>query len=92
MCILTTVINTTPKVDLCKANPLRELLDAIVIKRPLDSSAIEIQNMLNCFKYVKIDGVSQITDAEIDELAKNAKTSWWEKNKEGFSGKEEIEG
>jgi len=35
---------------------------------------------------------SQITDAQIEELAKEAKSGWWEKNKERFLGKEGFEG
>lgn len=66
--------------------------EAIVIKLPLDSSAVEIQNMLNYFKYVKVGGRSQITDAQIEALAKDAKTGWWEENKNRFLGKEGFEG
>ena len=66
--------------------------EAIVIKLPLDSTAIEIQNMLNYFKYVRIGGASKVTDAQIEELAKDAKSGWWEKNKDRFLGKEGFEG
>ncbi|MGB3546919.1 MAG: hypothetical protein WBA17_08080 [Saprospiraceae bacterium] len=66
--------------------------EAIVIKLPLDSTAIELQNMLNYFKYVRVGGASQVTDAELEELAKDAKSSWWEKNKNRFLGKEGFEG
>lgn len=66
--------------------------EAIVIKLPLDSSAEEIQNMLNYFKYVRIGSGSQVTDEQISALAKEAKAGWWARNKHRFLGKEGFEG
>lgn len=65
--------------------------DAIVIKLPLESTALEIQNMLNYFKYVSIGGASKVTDDQIAALAKEAKSGWWEKNKGRFLGKDGFE-
>ena len=32
----------------------------------------------------------QATQAQIDELAKEAKSGWWERNKDRFPGLEEV--
>jgi hypothetical protein len=66
--------------------------EAVVIKLPLSSSATEIQDMLNYFKYVQIGSGSRVTDQQIEELAKEGKSGWWERNKSRFIGKEGFEG
>lgn len=65
--------------------------EAIVIKLPLNKSAEEIQAMLNYFRYVELGMRSQITQAQIDELAKEAKAGWWEQNKDRFIGQPGFE-
>lgn len=66
--------------------------EAIVIKLPLSKSPAEIQHMLNYFRYVEIGMKSKITQDQIDELAKEAKSDWWLKNKSRFIGKPGFEG
>lgn len=66
--------------------------EAVIIRLPLDTSAIDIQNMSNYFKYVKIGSSSQVTDDQIAELAQDAKASWWQSNKSRFLGQEGFEG
>ena len=66
--------------------------EAIVIKLPLDRSAEQIQHMLNYFRYVDLGADTRITQEQIDELAKDAKSGWWERNKARFAGKPGFEG
>jgi hypothetical protein len=68
--------------------------EAIIIKLPLDTNVSDIQNVLNYFEYINLVSKSEATQEDIDELAKEAKLGWWEKNKKRFrdiSGFEEVE-
>lgn len=58
--------------------------EAIIIKLPLDTKVSDVQNILNYFEYVNLVSKSEATQEDIDELAKKAKSGWWEKNKERF--------
>jgi post-segregation antitoxin (ccd killing protein) len=60
--------------------------EAIVIKLPLDTDISDIQNVLNYFEYVNLVSKSEATQEGIDRLAKEAKSGWWEENKERFKG------
>ena len=75
-----------------QALSIERTFEAIVIKLPLESSALKIRNMLNYFRYVQIGSSSQVTEEQIAELAREAKSGWWEKNKARFLGKEGFEG
>jgi len=65
--------------------------EAVVIKLPLDASSEYIENMLNYFTYVQIGSGSKVTQEQIDELAKEAKSGWWAENKGRFEGVEGFE-
>lgn len=58
--------------------------EAIIIKLPLDTKVSDVQNVLNYFEYVNLVSKSEATQEDIDELAKKAKSGWWEENKERF--------
>jgi hypothetical protein len=58
--------------------------EAIIIKLPLDTNVSDVQNVLNYFEYVNLISKSEATQEDIDELAKEAKSGWWEENKERF--------
>lgn len=60
--------------------------EAIVIKLPLDTAVSDIQNVLNYFEYVSLVSNSEATQEDIDILAKETKSGWWEENKERFKG------
>lgn len=66
--------------------------EAILVKLPLDTDFIDIQQMLNYFEYVSLVRKSKATDEEIETLAQEAKKGWWEKNKDRFKGIEGFEG
>ncbi len=65
--------------------------EAILVKLPLDTQSIDIQQMLNYFEYVQLASQSKATQEQIDDLAREAKKGWWENNKERFRGVEGFE-
>jgi len=64
--------------------------EAIVIKLPLTTKVKDVQQVLNYFEYVDLVSKSKATQEQIDELAKQAKKGWWERNKNRFEGIEEF--
>jgi predicted trehalose synthase len=58
----------------------------IIIRLPLDLGVNDIQRMLDYLAYKNAIKDSQATQEQIDELAKEAKSGWWEKNKDRFKG------
>lgn len=58
----------------------------IIIRLPADLEVGDIQRMLYYLSYKQAINKSQATQAQIDELAKEVKKGWWEKNKNRFSG------
>lgn len=59
----------------------------IVIKLPIDASLEDIQQILKYFTYIDLVSKSKAEQDQIDELAKEVKKGWWEKNKDRFIGK-----
>ena len=66
--------------------------EAIVIKLPLSTTEAELKRILDYFRYVSLGSGSKITQEQIDELAREAKSGWWERNKHRFLGKPGFEG
>lgn len=64
--------------------------EAIVIKLPLDTKMTDLKWILNYFEYVDLVSKSKATQPEIDALAKEVKSGWWEQNKHRFEGVEEF--
>lgn len=60
--------------------------NSILIKLRLDTNVSDIQNVLNYFEYTDLVSKSTTSQVEIDSLANEAKSGWWEKNKERFIG------
>jgi predicted trehalose synthase len=58
----------------------------IIIRLPLDLGVNDIQRMLDYLAYKQAIQNSQATQEQIDELAKEAKSGWWERNKDRFPG------
>lgn len=63
----------------------------ILIRLPLDTSAKEIQGLMNYFRYLELGRNIEVDQVEIDKMAHEAKSSWWEKNKDRFKGVEGFE-
>lgn len=61
----------------------------IIIRLPLDWAIDDIQRMLDYLSYKQAIKDSQATPAQIDALAREVKTGWWEKNKHRFPGLQE---
>jgi len=66
--------------------------DEILIRLPISSTPMQVQNALNFIRYVESGKDSKITQSDIDELVKETKGRWWEENKERFRGVEGFEG
>lgn len=56
----------------------------IIIRLPLDLAVNDIQRMLDYLAYKQAIQNSQATQEQIDELAKEAKKGWWERNMDRF--------
>ncbi|WP_169315682.1 hypothetical protein [Haliscomenobacter hydrossis] len=51
---------------------------------PLDLGVNYIQRMLDCLAYKQAIKNSQATQEQVDQLVKEAKSGWWERNKDRF--------
>ncbi len=58
--------------------------EAIVLKLPLNTGVSDIQNILNYFEFVELVGQSRASQEQIEELSREVKSSWWDKNKSRF--------
>ncbi|MBL7790898.1 MAG: hypothetical protein JNK77_01145 [Saprospiraceae bacterium] len=58
--------------------------DAIVIKLPLDFNIEEIQRFFDYLRYKELVSKSKATQEEIDNLAKEVNSQWWQENKHRF--------
>lgn len=56
----------------------------ILIRIDADTDIIGLQRILDFIKYREIASKSKASQKEIDKLAKQSKSSWWEKNKHQF--------
>ncbi len=56
----------------------------IIIRLPYDLGVEDIQRMLNYLSYKRLIQDSEATEDQINQLAKEAKKGWWEKNKHRF--------
>lgn len=65
--------------------------DEILIRLPIASTPIQVQNALNFIRYVELGKDSDITQSDVDELVKETKGRWWEENKDRFRGVEGFE-
>lgn len=65
--------------------------DEILIRLPISSTPLQVQNALNFLKYVELGKDSNIKQSDIDAMVKETKDRWWEENKERFRGVEGFE-
>jgi hypothetical protein len=63
----------------------------ILIRLPRETTPGTIQGVLNYFRYLELGLKNNIEQEEIDEMAKEAKSGWWEANKQRFEGLEGFE-
>ena len=60
--------------------------DEILIRLPIHSTPMEVQNALNFIRYVELGRGSKITEQDIAKLVEETRGRWWEENKERFRG------
>jgi len=65
--------------------------EAIVVKLPLNTKILDLQQMLDYFEYVDLASNSKATQVQIDKLAKEVNQNWWQKNKTRFLDKPGFE-
>jgi hypothetical protein len=65
--------------------------DEILIRLPISSTPVQVQNALNFLRYVELGKDSMITASDIDDLVKESKERWWDENKERFRDVEGFE-
>lgn len=58
--------------------------DEILIRVAANTDLTGLQRILDYIKFREIASKSKATQEQIDELAKESKSSWWEKNKSRF--------
>lgn len=58
--------------------------DEILIRLPADVDIVGLQRILDYLNFREIASKSKATQEQIDELAKDSKSSWWAKNKNRF--------
>jgi len=56
----------------------------ILIRIPADTDLIGIQRLLDFIKFREIASKSKATQEQIDQLATESKSTWWNKNKSRF--------
>ncbi len=61
-----------------------------IIKLPLSIDPVEIQNILEYFKFVDIVSRSQATQEDIDELSNEVKAGWSQNMKDRLSQLDEF--
>ena len=57
----------------------------ILIRVSANTDLIGLQRILDYNKFRETASKSKVTQKQIDELARESKSSWWEKNKSKFT-------
>jgi len=57
----------------------------ILIRVSANTDLIGLQRILDYIKFRETASKSKVTQKQIDELARESKSSWWEKNKSRFT-------
>lgn len=58
--------------------------DSITIKLPANINTVELQQIIDYLKYKEATANSNADQAEVDRIASESKTSWWNENKSLF--------
>lgn len=56
----------------------------ILIRVAANTDLTGLQRILDYIRFREIASKSKVSQDQIDELAKESKSSWWEKNKDRF--------
>jgi len=57
----------------------------ILIRVSANTDLLGLQRILDYIKFRETASKSKVTQKQIDELARESKSSWWEKNKSRFT-------
>ncbi len=63
---------------------IERINDEILIRVDGNTDLIGLQRILDYIRFREIASKSKITQEQINELAIESKSSWWEKNKKQF--------
>ena len=58
--------------------------DEIIMRIPSFVNFEEVQRMIDLMTYKEATAKSSATQAEVDEIAREAKKGWWQANRERF--------
>lgn len=59
--------------------------DEILIRLPIETDLVVLQRFIDYMKFREIVSKSKASQNDIDELAKESKSTWWDKNKSHFT-------
>ncbi len=59
--------------------------DEILIRVASGTDLVGLQRILDYLKFREIASKSKVTQKQIDELARESKSTWWKKNKDRFA-------
>lgn len=65
--------------------------DEIIIRLPASTKADDIQNILDYLSYRQAIEQIEVAESTIEQLAKEVKKGYWERNKHKFQGLEDSE-
>lgn len=63
---------------------IEETKDEIIIRVPKDTDISAVEKLLKMLQYSEAVKNSQAKQEDIDTIAKEAKSDWWENNKNRF--------
>ncbi|MDR1980617.1 MAG: hypothetical protein LBQ39_03220 [Tannerellaceae bacterium] len=55
-----------------------------VIRFPITSDIEQIQDVIDYLRYKELTGSYSVPQSEVDQLAREINTNWWENNKAKF--------
>lgn len=56
----------------------------ILIRLSAKTNLVGLQRIIDYIKFIEIASKSKATEAQINELAADSKSTWWDKNKSNF--------
>ncbi len=56
-------------------------VEEVIIRLPADIDTEGLQNLIDYLTYIEVTGKSKAKQIDIDELTKDIKKGWWEKNR-----------
>ena len=57
-----------------------------VIRIPITAQVEQIQDLIDYLRYEELTSTYEVSQSEVDTLAREINKSWWEKNKGNYAG------